>query len=70
MIGQKTAMSTEVPPPMQMLQLMSGFWISRCIYIAAKLGIPDLLKDESKSAEELASATGVNGPRPARVGSR
>src|SRR5436309_3765406 len=67
MNGQKVAMATEVPAPQQMLQLISGFWISRCIYVAAKLGIADLLKEGSKSAEELASATSTHPPSLFRV---
>src|ERR1044071_5215204 len=67
MNGQKTAMALEVPPPMQMLRLISGFWISRCIYIAAKLGIADLLKDGPRSAEELAGATGTHASSLFRV---
>lgn len=45
------------PPPLAMLQLMSGFWISRGIYITAKLGLADLVKDGPKPAAELAAAT-------------
>jgi len=67
MNGQKAATATEVPPPMQMLQLMSGFWVSRCIYIAAKLGIADLLNEGSKPADELATTTGAHAPSLFRV---
>lgn len=62
-----TAMTKEVPPPLQMLQLISGFWIARCVYIAAELAIPDLLKDGSKSADELAAATQTHAPSLFRV---
>ena len=62
-----TATTKEVPPPMQMLQLMSGFWVSRCIYITAKLRLPDLLHDGPRTAEELAAATGTNAPSLFRV---
>ena len=55
-----TAQSKEIPPPMAMLQLISGFWISRCIYVTAKLGIPDLLNDGPKTADELAAATSTH----------
>jgi cyclopropane fatty-acyl-phospholipid synthase-like methyltransferase len=55
-----TAQSKEIPPPMAMLQLISGFWISRCIYVTAKLRIPDLLNDGPQTAEELAAATGTH----------
>jgi hypothetical protein len=52
-----TATTKEIPPSLQMLQLISGFWIARCVYVAAKLGIPDLLKRWTKTADELATAT-------------
>ena len=61
-----TAMK-EIPPPLQMLQLISGFWVSRCLYVAAKLGIADLLKDGPKSADELAAATNAHAPSLFRV---
>lgn len=57
-----TAKSKEIPPPIAMLQLISGFWISRCIYVAAKLGIPDLLEDGPKTSEELATKTETHAP--------
>ena len=34
---------SEPPPSAAMLQLIAGFWVSRALYIAAKLGIADLL---------------------------
>jgi hypothetical protein len=37
--------------------MMTGYWISKAIYVAAKLGIADLLADSPHSAEELAAAT-------------
>jgi O-methyltransferase domain/Dimerisation domain len=64
---QSTAQVNQTPPPIQMLHFISGFWISRCIYVAAKLGIPDLIKDGPKSAEELAAATGAHAPSLFRV---
>ncbi len=45
-----------------MLQLIQGFWISRAIYVAAKLGIPDLLKQSPQSSSDLAKATGTHAP--------
>lgn len=49
-----------IPPNQAMFQLITGYWISKSIYAAAKLGIADLLKDGSQSCEQLAQATGVN----------
>ena len=62
-----TATAREIPPPLQMLQLISGFWIARCIYVLAKLGLADLIKDEPKTADDLAEATGTHGPSLFRV---
>lgn len=52
------------PPPAaeQMLQIISGFWTSRAVYVIAKLGIPDMLKSGPKTADDLASATNMHGP--------
>lgn len=57
------------PPPAaeQMLQIISGFWISRGVYVIAKLGIPDLLKSGPKTADELAAATNMHAPSLFRV---
>lgn len=57
-----TAQTKEIPAPLAMLQLISGFWISRCVYVIAKLGIADLLKDGPRTAEDLAAATKTDAP--------
>ena len=59
--------SVDIPPPVAMLQMIAGFWVSRAIYIAAKLGIADLLKDGAKNSEALAQATGLHAPSLYRV---
>lgn len=43
-----------------MMQIMSGLWVTRGIYVAAKLGISDYLKDGAKSAADLADATSTH----------
>jgi len=63
----QTAPAKEIPPQLQMLQIISGFWVARCVYVLAKLGIADLIKDESKTADELATATSTHGPSLFRV---
>jgi len=50
-----------------MIQYITGFWMSRAVYIAAKLGIPDLLQSGPKTAEELAQATGTHAPSLYRI---
>lgn len=50
-----------------MIQMMMGLWVSRAIYVAAKLGIADRLKDGSKAIDELAKTTESHGPSLYRV---
>ncbi len=45
------------PSSTEMLHLIRGLWISQSIYVAAKLRLPDLLKDGPKSSDELARVT-------------
>lgn len=46
-----------LPPPAVLLQLMTGYWVSQSIYVAAKLGVADLLADGPRPIEALAAAT-------------
>jgi hypothetical protein len=43
----------------QLARLVSGYWYTQTIYVAAKLGIADLLVDGPKSARDLARETGT-----------
>jgi hypothetical protein len=54
------AIAENVPPPMAVLQMATGYWISRAIYVAARLGIADLLKDGPMTCLELAEATAAH----------
>ncbi|WP_026770444.1 methyltransferase [Asinibacterium sp. OR53] len=55
------------PPPAQMMQLITGFWTSCCVYSAAKLNIADHLKDKPQTAHQLAEATHSDAPSLYRV---
>ena len=55
---------SDVPPQVAMLEIIERFWASRSVYAAAKLGLPDLLKDGPKTADELASGTSTDAPSP------
>jgi hypothetical protein len=57
--NQQTA-SADMPVPVVLMQMMTGYWVSQAIYAAAKLGIADLLKDGPKSSDELAHVTGMH----------
>ncbi len=39
------------PPPATLLQMMTGYWVSQALYVAAKLGVADLLVDGPRSVE-------------------
>jgi len=48
------------PPAQAILQMLTGYWVSQAIYVAAKLGIADLIKDAAKTSAALAQATGTH----------
>jgi len=45
-----------VPPAAVLMQMMDGIKVTQLIYVAAKLGIADLLVDGPRSSEDLAAA--------------
>ncbi|HEY0079850.1 MAG TPA: methyltransferase [Pyrinomonadaceae bacterium] len=49
--------SQELPPQAALLNMIVGFMGSQAIYVAARLGIADLLKDGARSVEDLAKET-------------
>ena len=59
--------TNDVPPQLVLQQLIQGFQVTQCIYVAAKLDIADLLKDGPRTSEELAQATGTHAPSLYRV---
>lgn len=46
----------------QLMQMLTGQYLTQAISVVAKLGIADLLKDGAKGNDELAKLTGVNAP--------
>lgn len=59
--------TNDFPPQLVLQQLIQGFQVTQCIYVAAQLGIADLLKDGPRTSEELAQATGTHAPSLYRV---
>jgi SAM-dependent methyltransferase len=51
----------------QMNQLIRGYWTTQAIFVAAELGIADLLADGPKSPDELGKQAGVRGDMLYRV---
>ena len=50
------------PPHAQLIEMATAHWISRVVYVAARLDLADRLDGEPKSAEELAGPTGTHAP--------
>jgi hypothetical protein len=47
-------------PQEQMSRMLTTYWVSQALYVAAKLKLADRLKDSPRTADELASATGTH----------
>jgi hypothetical protein len=56
----KTGDSKINAQPPVLFQMATGYWLSQAIYVAAKLGLADLLKDGPESCSALAAATGAD----------
>jgi C-methyltransferase len=52
----------DLPPQWILFQLVTGHYVSRAIYAAAKLGIADVLKDGPLHYTELAKGCGAHAP--------
>ena len=46
-----------MPPEAQLTQMFASFFVSQAIYVATKLGIPDLLKEKPQTTAALAAQT-------------
>ena len=62
-----TQQSTVLPLADQLLHIILGIANTQAIFVVAKLGIADLLKDGPKSVEELANATQTHRPTLYRI---
>jgi hypothetical protein len=52
--------SSELPPWAILQNMASGYFLSRALYVAARLGIADLLQKGPKDCNELAQAAGAH----------
>ena len=61
-------MSTQqIPPPFALFRMVTGYYVSRAIYVVAKLGIADHLSEGPRRVDDLAAATGTHAPSLKRV---
>jgi hypothetical protein len=54
--------SNKLPAPVQLMDYIVGKWISKPIYVAAELGLADMLAEGSKSIQELAQLSHSHAP--------
>src|SRR3981081_2537558 len=60
--------TASVAPPVAMMQLITGaVWMTKAIYVAAKLGLADLVADAPAPAAAVAAATGRQAQSLGRV---
>lgn len=52
--------SVELNPAIEMREMITGFWLSQAIYVAAKLNLAELIGDSEKSSDELSRICQTN----------
>ena len=60
MSEEKTENADGAPLLEKLLELITQSWTAQAAYVAAELGIADLLRDGPRSSEDLAAATGAD----------
>ena len=50
----------DVPPPVAMMGLITGYWVSQAVGVVAQLGVADQLTDGPRESDELARAVGAD----------
>src|SRR5215203_5461184 len=58
--GEDQMVGASAQAEQTLLRMITAAWVSQAIYVAAKLGIADLLESGPRSSENLAHATGVH----------
>jgi O-methyltransferase domain/Dimerisation domain len=54
--------ATDQPPAVALRRMTTAYWTSQVIYVAATLGIPDILANRPQTSEALAATTGTHAP--------
>jgi hypothetical protein len=66
-LSAQSAKPGELPPRLALFQLVTGHYVSFALYVAAKLGIADLLAHGPKAYDELAKACAAHAPSLRRL---
>ncbi len=59
-VSESTYAPSNTPFAMTAMEWVHAYWMSRCVYVVAKLGIADLLKDGSLHCDALATVTNTH----------
>lgn len=51
---------TRAPAPVALLQMLTGYWVSKALAVAAELGVADQLRDGPRGVPDLARACGTD----------
>ena len=62
MSGETARRAVGTPPPVTLLQMMTSYWVSQALYVAARLGVAERLADGPVDCADLAAATGADAP--------
>jgi orsellinic acid C2-O-methyltransferase len=57
----------DTPPPLVLFRMITGYYVSQAIYVAARLGIADLIGDGAGAIEDLANRTHTHAASLRRV---
>jgi DNA-binding IclR family transcriptional regulator len=60
-------MENQAPPQSAVMHIIAGYWLSRAVYVAARLKLADAVGDGGASLAALASATGTKPDRLQRL---
>jgi O-methyltransferase domain/Dimerisation domain len=56
-----------VPPEIALLEQITGMWLTQAIYVAARLGVADLLSEGALTVDDLAAASGAQASHLYRI---
>lgn len=59
--------SVQGPPHLRLARLMDGYLVTQLLYVAAKLGVADVLAEGPQTADDVAAAVGADAPALRRV---
>lgn len=60
-------MQTQIPPQSAVMHIIAGYWLSRTVYLAAKLKLADAVGDEGGSLDDIAAKSGTRAAELARL---